>query len=552
MRYSNIISILLTTFLLIFGNSLAAQTEEDASESCGIVDAIAYPVESIISKTIAAGYDDFGISRSQFGERHLAVDVAFREQGTAVQAMARGQVTHADINSWNTERGVVVIAHDFPDGTRAYSVYGHVEENDEWPLPQEGECVELGEAIGAVGWPASSTPHLHYEIRSILPGEGGPGYVDENPLEVGWYHPLDFTQLWQIRLSPEFVDYATFQIPPTIPPVITNGVAVAASGQVIIGSEQDKGEMAWRVSMDDVVGKIAVLPDGRIAARSRSGQVVILNSSGRYSAVWAVNGPDVPFIVMGETLVFTTQDGGLAAFNPDGEQLWTQLGGIASEGQGAEVYFFESNGETFAQAIETGTADTTIWRIIDNAGTVIHSTVSDTQPLIAPINDGIWVALADGELIHFDGNNSQIMWSTDVTPGNRARLTADIIGNTYLYVDDEDNTLLSWDSSGVLRWQTTYPSDIAMLLTPLLAVDNGCLLYGLNEHGQLNVFNATNGELVSQTGLYAGGNRNRQPAARVLQVKSNGYVQIGAGFLSLVTIDGNILGSDAVNTCSLG
>jgi outer membrane protein assembly factor BamB len=329
-------------------------------------------------------------------------------------------------------------------------------------------------------------------------------------------------------------------------------MSVVASGQIIVGSEQHNGEISWRVSMDDRINKIAVLPDDRIVARSRSGQVVVLNSNGRYSAVWMVEGLDVPFVVIGETLVFVTASGGLIAYNPDGEQLWTKLGGIASEGQGAEIYFFESNGETVIQAMEIDDNGTTIWSIIDSTGTVIHSMISDTQPLFAPINDGSWIALADGELIQFNGNNRQTLWSTGITPGNRARLTADIIGNSYLYAGDGDNTLLSWDSSGALRWQITYPSDIPMLLTPLLAVDNGCLLYGLNEHGQLNVFNASNGELITQSGLYAGGDRNRQPTARILQLERNGYVHIGAGFLSLVTIDGHILGGEVFNTCSLG
>ena len=122
-------------------------------------------MESIETVTLANGYDDFSITRGQFGANHTGFDVAFYQQGDPVHAAARGQVTYSDIRGWNDERGVVIIAHNFPDGNRYYTVYGHMEETDTYTFPDVGDCVEMGDVVGAVGWPQNSAPHLHYEIR---------------------------------------------------------------------------------------------------------------------------------------------------------------------------------------------------------------------------------------------------------------------------------------------------------------------------------------------------------------------------------------------------
>ncbi|MFN8452191.1 MAG: M23 family metallopeptidase [Anaerolineae bacterium] len=176
----------------------AAVVAQDAP--CGVVDALDYPID--ISDTLANRYDDFGLFRSRFGGRHTGLDVAFNRRGEPVYAAARGIVTYADPEGWDTEKGVVIIRHTFPDGGIYYTLYGHMEQSDDIQFPRVGACIERGDPVGVVGWPSRGLPHLHYEIRNFLPDDGGPGYVEDNPLLSGWYDPLDFTELWQIRLAP--------------------------------------------------------------------------------------------------------------------------------------------------------------------------------------------------------------------------------------------------------------------------------------------------------------------------------------------------------------
>ncbi len=71
---------------------------------------------------------DFGIYRPPWGGLHTGLDVAFWRHGEPVMAAARGRVTYSDIEGWDTEKGVVVLQHTFPDGTLINTLYGHMEE----------------------------------------------------------------------------------------------------------------------------------------------------------------------------------------------------------------------------------------------------------------------------------------------------------------------------------------------------------------------------------------------------------------------------------------
>ncbi|HYO87873.1 MAG TPA: M23 family metallopeptidase, partial [Candidatus Limnocylindrales bacterium] len=216
---------------------------------CGVVDAIDYPID--ISDTLAQGYDDFGVYRPRFGGNHVAVDIGFDRWGTPIHAAARGRVTLANLEEWDTEKGVVIIEHTFPDGSIAYTLYGHVDQGDGGMLPIEGSCVERGDVIALEGWPSRGKPHLHYEIRSMLPSEGGPGYIDGNPLDAGWFHPLEFTELWRTRLQPGFLSVQSFPSTPTLPPVLLDdGSAVLTLGDQLV-SYLD-GVERWRISLGNI------------------------------------------------------------------------------------------------------------------------------------------------------------------------------------------------------------------------------------------------------------------------------------------------------------
>jgi hypothetical protein len=111
--------------------------------------------------------------------------------------------------------------------------------------------------------------------------------------------------------------------------------------------------------------------------------------------------------------------------------------------------------------------------------------------------------------------------------------------------------LISLDANGEMRWQVEYPQATATL-TPLLATGSGCLLYSLDAIGTLNIFDTSNGNLVDQLELYAGGDRSSSPRARLLEVDRSERIRVSSGFLTIMTLDGWALGGDAMNNCRLG
>lgn len=508
--------------------------------ACGIVDAVDYPIDNMIS-----GYDDFGLFRARFGGNHTGIDIGFDRWGEPVRAAARGRVTLADVEEWDTEKGVVIIEHRFPDDSIAYSLYGHMEQTDTITFPRVGDCVERGTILGSIGWPSRGRPHLHYEIRRILPTDGGPGYVTVSPLTLGWYHPLDFTELWRIRLQPGFAGSVTFQSVPGLPPVMLSGGAFAvASGSSIEGISPD-GSVQWRVETDGVITGIAALSGDRVIAHTRNGQALALQN-GRYAALWTVRGLEEPFLMLGESLVFATEGAGLSAFAPDGTPLWT----LPPVSTGARLINFETNGQQIALGVRSDDGQIVL-RLISADGRVEYEAVLENLPVLAPDRSGNWYLLDGAQLKRLGGGQNHDLATVGSLAGRWARAEVDLLGNSYFFMNDAANSLLSLDAEGRLRWRIDYPFPTASL-PPLLRTGGGCMLYTLDADGMLNVFDTTTGSLINQVKLYAGGDQTRSPRARLLQVGEGEQVRVGGGFLSVVDLDGWALGGDQAANCRLG
>ncbi len=524
---------LILVLLLLLVAPVGAQS---VSAPCGVVDAIDYPIDGLVK-----GYDDFALYRARFGGNHTGIDIGFDRWGDPVRAAARGRVTYADIEGWDTEKGVVIVEHTFPDGSIAYSLYGHMEQTDTIRFPTVGRCVERGDVLGAIGWPSRGRPHLHYEIRDFLPNDGGPGYVTGNPLAEGWYNPLDFTALWRARLTPAFVSFATFELIPALPPVrLDSGLVVIAAGDLLEGVLPPR-QTLWRVQTDGMVIGLAALPGDRVVAHTRTGQVIVLQG-GRYAALWTVKSADAPFLALGETLVFLMPDGGLAAYDAAGALLWSL------PGTEDRVTQFAGHGDQVAVSSRAG--DGGRWRLVAADGQTIADERLETPPLAAPSGSG-WLLLAGGQLWQYADGRLSALAPTGRPAGRSAALAGDFLGGGYLYLGDAESTLLAVGAEGQLRWRSAYPGAPG-LLPPLLATGGGCLLYGLDADGMLNVFDAATGDLAAQLQLYAGGAERASPGARLLQADAADRLTVAAGFLTVLTLDGRRLAPAVMDACRLG
>lgn len=508
---------------------------------CGVVDSIDYPID--INDTLTQRYDDFALFRARFFGNHLGIDIGFERWGDPVYAAARGVVTLSNITEWDTEKGVVVVRHTFPDGTTAYTLYGHMEIGETVGFPPVGSCVERGDVVGLIGWPSRGLPHLHYEIRVGLPNEGGPGYIEGNPLTAGWYHPLDFTELWQARLEPGFVEARTFTEVPALPPVaLDDGSTVLAGAQSLTGFLN--GVQIWQITTDGVITGLGALPGGRVAAHTRSGQVLVLQGA-RFAGVFSVQAMDAPFqVVNGDTMVFIAPDGGLLGYGADGAVRWSLPPIPVAADDGGDVTIrvgdFRGNGSAVAVGLRVG--GQTTWRVVDGLGAVQYEGAYTGVVTSAASPDGSWLLLNDADLMRIVDGQALPVASLNVVAGRAARIAFDDAGNVYVYANDSDSTLLSVDSAGEVRWRVTYPLASASL-APLMSLGDGCLLYTLDYDGMLNVFDAATGELSAQRQLYSGGDRTGSPRGRLLQVTPADQVRVGAGFLTIATFDGRSVAS---------
>ncbi|MBE2183405.1 MAG: peptidoglycan DD-metalloendopeptidase family protein [Anaerolineae bacterium] len=513
---------------------------------CGVVDALDYPID--ILETLEDRYDDFGLYRARFFGSHTGVDIGFRHWGEPVYAIARGRVTLSNIEEWDTEKGVVVIEHTFPDGSIAYSLYGHMEVGETIFFPPVGSCVEKGDVVGLIGWPSRGLPHLHFEIRRILSDEGGPGYVETNPLDLGWYNPQDFVELWQARLQPGFIEARTFtDIPALAPVALDDGTTVIPTTDKLLGYMNDLP--IWEISMNGVISGIAPLPGGRVVAHTRDGQVFVLQGS-RFVAVFDVDmWEDVPFAVANEQLAFLTPNGGVNTYSVDGTPRWSLPPMDLDESALLRLVEFRSDGDQIAVGLRDG--QETRWRLLDGGSGAILFDQTYSGSVSSARTPEAWLLLHGTVLSRIANGENATLAALNVESGRNARLIADSQGNVYVYAGDRDSTLLSVDSTGDIRWSAAYPTPGASI-APLISIGGGCLLYTLDANGTLNVFDSATGQLAAQRHLFSGGIQNGSPRARLLRVAEDDTLWVGSGFLSIAQFDGAALAPEVMAACGGG
>jgi hypothetical protein len=316
-------------------------------------------------------------------------------------------------------------------------------------------------------------------------------------------------------------------------------MVVIASGDVLVGIAPPD-TIQWRVQTDGVITGLAALPGDQVAAHTRNGQVVILQG-GRYAALWTVHGPEERFVVSGDQLVFVTDDGGLAAYDMAGSPQWT------TPGDGSDrVVYFEAAGDSIALGIRSENVVT--WRLVDSSGQMMDEAQFGDSPVISPEAGGGWLALDGSALIHMAGGQHTTRAEMSSPAGRTAQMVAGADGSVYIYLGDADNTLLSLDSAGDVRWQVAYPHAASALLPPLLHTD-GCLLYTLDVDGMLSVFDSASGALVYQMQFYAGGLQSSSPPARLLETDEAGNLRVGSGFLTVLTLNSQAIGGETAAAC---
>jgi hypothetical protein len=167
---------------------------------CGVVDLLDFPLDPPDGLSVRYGGRGFGGYRDRYDQYHAGEDwQLLRGQanlGVPVYAIGHGEVTYAQPYGWGLDAGVVIIRHTFADGRTVLSFYGHMA--PESVTLRVGDCVRRGEKIAEIGQP-KTPPHLHFEIRTHMPDEPGPGYWPADPTTAGWLAPSAF--VWRQRMA---------------------------------------------------------------------------------------------------------------------------------------------------------------------------------------------------------------------------------------------------------------------------------------------------------------------------------------------------------------
>jgi murein DD-endopeptidase MepM/ murein hydrolase activator NlpD len=515
-----VLSLALLTVYPAASRPFPIASAQDEIAPCGYADGFDLPVPDIdLQRT------DFAVYRARYGGLHTGIDVAFEQLGAPVRAAARGRVTYSDPTGWDTEKGVVVIQHTMPGGSLVNTLYGHMEELNDHTFPLTGQCVERGDIIGAVGSPSRGRPHLHYEVRTRYRYEGGPGYTQVNPLELGWLHPLDFTYLARLWILPAHRQHFSLAEGPTLPPIrLADETYVVARSDHLKGLADD-GQVLWEFDTLGTVTGLLALPDGRALVATSANQVLVLND-GSYNALWQPPKPFLaPPVLLGHAIVFLTDDSTLMAFSPEGALLWE------SDSLGSRVERWALSGDRLAVATQDGD----VW-VMDSSGALLYQDTFDdlTLPFTAP-EDGAFMTLSGSTLVAMDRAFALIpLADTGRVFLPNAELIRDSSGRTTVYTG-EGRALYTYGPDGALLWIAYMPGSHAH--SPLLGTGGGRLLYALTTDGQLLVYDTQDGRLAAQLALYDGG-ISGTTAARWLDVRPDDTVTFSSGFLSVVTLDG--------------
>ncbi|MBZ0277426.1 MAG: peptidoglycan DD-metalloendopeptidase family protein [Anaerolineae bacterium] len=283
-----------------------------AQGDCRTVTSIYFPVD----RTAFQLAQDFAVPSPRHQGRYHTGEDYFGGRGTSygqpVRAIADGRVTYSAPNGWGLDKGVVIIEHTFPDGTVAYSQYGHMEQAGDYAFPARYSCVSAGDIIGVIG-DIRPAPHLHFEIRSNQPDVPGPGYTWAQPTDLGWLDPSAFVINWGAWLNPAHRFHLDSSSPPL---VMRDGSLIYLAGNRVRGATPD-GRVLWRIGLEHPAVGLSWLPDSALLTYL-DGTMQVINLDGTLGANWSTGLPlDRPPLEIGPWLVVHTADNMLVAFDSD-------------------------------------------------------------------------------------------------------------------------------------------------------------------------------------------------------------------------------------------
>ena len=490
----------------------------------------------------ATGGQDFGRHRSRYNGYHAGEDwrgpggrrASF---GTPVYSIGHGMVTYAAPLGWGVDQGVLIVRHVFADGSSVLSFYGHLDPPS--VVLRAGACVARGEQVGKIGKPRTS-PHLHFEIRTRLPNEPGPGYWPVDPTLAGWKPPSQF--IWDNRISTapgvqwtrSFTSASTMGLG-----MLTEDTLVAIDGLRLVGIDVSGEGLRWSQPISYASSAVMIDADGStLYTANLVGEVEafvlpdlegVSPSDGRESSLvsmWKIKRE-----TLGTPTLMPLPDGGVAVavrgqmfgLSPEGRLLWEQ-------DFNSRPFDWALMGERLIFTLEG--RDGPVWSI-DHSGPMAWQAPIGGRPIIA--GDRIFVYAADGI---YSLNSETLSAERLYTLPRGSPSLGDMValpdgGLLVAHQDVYDRRLIALNDDGTLRWQRSYP-DIFRGRQRLLLLDGRPFLVSENSatssSSGISVFaiDLNSAELAR---IFTGGNRDSisGPASALVVGDDRLLVNVGGG-----------------------
>ncbi|MBN1877648.1 MAG: PQQ-binding-like beta-propeller repeat protein [Anaerolineae bacterium] len=242
-----------------------ATPEPQPGAPCGVVDTLDFPLDPPDAREVALGGQDFGVYRERYSGIHAGEDWLLYSGRTAnfgvpVYSIGHGQVMYAAPNGWGADKGVLIVRHVFTTGDSILSFYGHLDPPS--VVLRAGECVTRGQQIAQIGKPRTP-PHLHFEIRSHMPGQPGPGYWSSDPTLAGWEPPSQFIWDYRITTTPGVVwTHSTHADEWRGVGILNDDTFVVLEGAQLVGMDVMDGSLRWSQTLSNTSVTAAVGVDG--------------------------------------------------------------------------------------------------------------------------------------------------------------------------------------------------------------------------------------------------------------------------------------------------
>ncbi|HYO88989.1 MAG TPA: PQQ-binding-like beta-propeller repeat protein [Candidatus Limnocylindrales bacterium] len=465
-----------------------------AQPQCGYARAVQFPVDPNVFMLA----QDFGAASPRHqGRFHTGEDWTLpggAALGQIVYAPADGRVTFSSPNAWGSDGGVLILEHTFPDGSVAYSMFGHLTEADGITFPPALSCVRMGEPLATIA-DVRPAPHVHIEIRTSGGAIPGAGYSWDEPQSADLRRPTKFLINQALQLGDSYrwrIDLAD-EAGPFGAPVLLDDLSLIYLDGGRVNRITDDGRLLWRTLLESPAaglfprddGAWVLFTDGRWQAVLRDGSLGEANETGVPLARVLLALPD--------RLIAQTADGRIAAFDAAGLPLWQSAEALpAVTAAAAEPV----SGRLALMARDVQGGGSLLLLNVDG-GTIDAAQLAEPAPIQFAPSGWLWTYTRGG-LWGVDEGGAWTLMDAAAAPGGASAALA-FAGDGARYQFD-GQTLIAFGPDGAPRWQTS-PGHVAGQ-NMLMAESDRLLL--VSSGGELVTWRRSDGAECGRARLWAG------------------------------------------------